>query len=548
MNKSAPPVTKSPASWLERFDEWSNEVGDRLNPILIKETRQSLKSRQFVFTFFSLLTAALAWTIVGSLSRMPQIYTTPSAPTLLLGYYALLAVPMLLVVPLAAYRSLEVEIDDGTLELLSISVLTPWQIVLGKLASSLLQILLYFIVLFPCMAYAYTLRGVDLISIFLMASALLGSGVLLTIIAIFFAPLTHSRTGRTLTLLLTVIILLTAVAVISWLIGFLILNGISFQDGEKFFLITACVTLGCCFGHLLLTAAAAQLTPESENRSSPLRRSLLALSTTLLFISALALFTLDARTTRNTGLAQDVVLYTLTICGWILWTLAGSMLAAESSQLTPRVRRDLPNSILHRSISTWLTPGPVTGVVFVSINALILVSWLGFGLRWLAESSMTEDDYLLVTKRLTWTYEMSSTFAAYLIITVVLVRYLFLFIRRKQNPRIEIGIAALTVIAILMTLLPYSIGLHLNEFRPYPFSAWQASNWAWTLIEIYKGNDPGQIPLIIKSIAFTGFLLTIVRNPQVTRARRTATPQRVQEEMARNERTSEDHENIDPLK
>ena len=318
MNKSAPPVTKSPASWLERFDEWSNEVGDRLNPILIKETRQSLKSRQFVFTFFSLLTAALAWTIVGSLSRMPQIYTTPSAPTLLLGYYALLAVPMLLVVPLAAYRSLEVEIDDGTLELLSISVLTPWQIVLGKLASSLLQILLYFIVLFPCMAYAYTLRGVDLISIFLMASALLGSGVLLTIIAIFFAPLTHSRTGRTLTLLLTVIILLTAVAVISCLIGFLILNGISFQDGEKFFLITACVTLGCCFGHLLLTAAAAQLTPESENRSSPLRRSLLALSTTLLFISALALFTLDARTTRNTGLAQDVVLYTLTICGWIL--------------------------------------------------------------------------------------------------------------------------------------------------------------------------------------------------------------------------------------
>jgi len=144
---------------LERLDLWANQFSDRLNPILIKETRQSLKSRQFIFTFFSLLTAALGWTIVGSLSRMPQIYTTPSAPTLLLGYYAVLAVPMLLVVPLAAYRSLEVEIDDGTLELLSISSLSPWQVVLGKLASSLLQIFLYFIVLLPCMAYAYTLRS-----------------------------------------------------------------------------------------------------------------------------------------------------------------------------------------------------------------------------------------------------------------------------------------------------------------------------------------------------------------------------------------------------
>ncbi len=149
-----------------------------------------------MITFSVLLFAALAWTIVGSLSMMPQIYTTPSAPRMLIGYYLVLALPMLLVVPLAAYRSLEGEIDDGTLELLSITTLTPWQIVLGKLASAMLQMVLYFVALFPCVAYAYTLRGVDLPTTMLMMAALVVAGVLLTIVALFFAPLTRSRTGR----------------------------------------------------------------------------------------------------------------------------------------------------------------------------------------------------------------------------------------------------------------------------------------------------------------------------------------------------------------
>ncbi|MCP4940700.1 MAG: ABC transporter permease, partial [Planctomycetaceae bacterium] len=145
---------------IERVDAWCEKWGDWCNPILVKETRQALKSRQFVITFSLLLFAALSWTIIGTVSLMPGIYDTPSAPRMLLGYYFVLALPMLLVVPLAAYRSLEGEIDDGTLELLSITALSPKQIVLGKLASAMLQMLLYFVVLFPCVSYAYTLRGV----------------------------------------------------------------------------------------------------------------------------------------------------------------------------------------------------------------------------------------------------------------------------------------------------------------------------------------------------------------------------------------------------
>ena len=97
---ASPEATQtSLANWLERLDRWCERGGDSINPILVKETRQSLKSRQFVVTFSLILFAALAWTVAGSLSMMPQIYTSPSAPRMMIGYYAVLALPMMLVVP-----------------------------------------------------------------------------------------------------------------------------------------------------------------------------------------------------------------------------------------------------------------------------------------------------------------------------------------------------------------------------------------------------------------------------------------------------------------
>ena len=44
---------------------WLEGLGDRFNPIVVKEVRQALKSRQFVGTFLLLLLAAWAGSIFG---------------------------------------------------------------------------------------------------------------------------------------------------------------------------------------------------------------------------------------------------------------------------------------------------------------------------------------------------------------------------------------------------------------------------------------------------------------------------------------------------
>ena len=121
---------------LERAGEW-------LNPILVKEVRQALKSRQFVITFALVLLYSWGVSVVGLALVGPQAAYGANGPTMFAWYYAGLAFCLLIVVPYGAFRSLAVEQEERTYELLTITALRPRQIVSGKLASALVQILVY---------------------------------------------------------------------------------------------------------------------------------------------------------------------------------------------------------------------------------------------------------------------------------------------------------------------------------------------------------------------------------------------------------------------
>ncbi len=505
--------------WL---DDACERLGDRINPILVKETRQALKSRQFAVTFSLLLFAALAWTIAGSLSMMPQIYTTPSAPRMLIGYYVVLAIPMLLVVPLAAYRSLEGEIDDGTLELLSITTLSPRQIILGKLASASLQMLLYFVALFPCVAYAYTLRGVDLPSVMILMSVLLVAGLLLTTVALFFAPLAASRTGRIATLLAVLFILIIAEYAVAGLSIGLILGGNPLSTQWLVFLVVATVVMSLNLGYLLTSAAAAQLTPESENRSTVLRIACSLLSASVIGLTAYAVWALDRNCEAIFAMAGALLL--------ILWTLAGSMMAAESSAMTPRIKRELPSSFLARMLLTWLTPGPTTGIVYATINVTVLsLAMLFLG-----------NEYSRRFGNLPFGFRSSGTFTQVLMLTgsyligyLILVRCVMAIVRINNNPRVEIGLAAMVAVSVLGALVPFSIGMHFNDYRPYPYSSWQITNWMWTLSQAVQGTlSSNQVALVTRFVMVEALACVLAAGLHVL-PQRIATPEKVLQELAR---------------
>ncbi|WP_404305780.1 ABC transporter permease [Neorhodopirellula lusitana] len=514
------PVTSSP--WLEKLDIWAEYLGDKLNPILVKETRQALKSRQFVITFSVLLIASFGWTVAGSLSLMPLIYTTPSAPRMLIGYYIVLALPMLIVVPLAAYRSLESEIDDGTLELLSITALSAWQIVLGKLASASLQMMLYLVALFPCVAYAYTLRGVDLPTLALMMSTLIVTALTLTVVALSFAPLARGRTGRISTLLVVLGVLL----LVAYLLSFAIISMITYgnpmsMQWTALLLISASI-LAVSVSHLLLTTTASMLTPESENRSSGIRWAILMLTTLVIAINA---FAIEWMAGENEVLG--VFFPSLLVMG-MLWTLAGSMMAAESDVVTPRIQRELPGNFASRMLLVFFTPGPATGLVFACLGVitLLIASFVAIERMQDIGSVMRPRDFAILRHAIL-------VYCSYLVVFLVLVRWIVAVVRINNHPRVEVGLAALIAIGVLSALVPYSIGLHYNDYRPYSYSAWQVTNWVWTLGTIFDNQLLSGVNEVAIAGLIIGFLIAIAGVGRRALAMRTATPEAVLTEKAK---------------
>ena len=101
--------------------------------------------------------------------------------------------PLLIVVPYAAFRSLAAEREDGTYELLSITTLTARQIVLGKLGSAILQMMVYYSALAPCIAFTYLLRGIDIITIGLFLTYTFLASLLLSIFGLMMATVTQAR-------------------------------------------------------------------------------------------------------------------------------------------------------------------------------------------------------------------------------------------------------------------------------------------------------------------------------------------------------------------
>ena len=65
-------------------------------------------------TFMLVLFCAWIWTLLGVASNSPGIYYLPAGRGFLIGYYLVLAIPALVVVPFMAFRSLAGEQSNGS--------------------------------------------------------------------------------------------------------------------------------------------------------------------------------------------------------------------------------------------------------------------------------------------------------------------------------------------------------------------------------------------------------------------------------------------------
>jgi hypothetical protein len=150
---------------------FTDKLDDLLNPIVVKELRQAVKSRIVISALILFLLVQLSILLLNlSFGDRPtgEAFNLHAGRDIFLILQAiLLGTCMVLIPPYAGVR-LSAERSDTNVDLLFISTLRPRSIIAGKLQASVVLILLIFSACAPFMTFTYLLRGIDIPSIVLV--------------------------------------------------------------------------------------------------------------------------------------------------------------------------------------------------------------------------------------------------------------------------------------------------------------------------------------------------------------------------------------------
>jgi hypothetical protein len=343
-----------------RLDRWV----DRLNPIFVKETRQALKSKQFLIAFLLMLLVSWLISLVAVASAGQELDFGNWGRDLFTCYFVVLAGAILVVVPFTAFRSLVVERDDATYEPLVISTLSPRQIIFGKLQSALLQTFLYYSAIAPFMAFTALLQGFDFAHVLLLLGMGLGASLWASVAALAISAMLKMRGAQTIISLVVLAGLLGAF-ITAWASAFET-QWIIWSDPKVFVVLAIWIVVGVSNIVLLQQIAVANLTFASDNRSSGLR---LIIQAQFLLIWA-CIFGTEWWMGVSRYRAEFVLMGVAS--SLVLWSAAGLFFVNESNHLSRRLIRQLPDNGFLRLLYAPFYPGGSRGLMLVLANLLII--------------------------------------------------------------------------------------------------------------------------------------------------------------------------------
>lgn len=517
-----------PSKNWERIWLW---VSERINPIVVKEVRQSLKSRQFTISFGLTLLAAISWTLFAVSLMVPRIYYVPAGLPLLTGFFCILTLPLMVIIPFSAFRSLAAETEDSTFELLSISALSATQIVYGKMSSAMVQILLYLSALVPCIVLTYLLRGVSLFTILYMLGLTILFSISETALALMLAAVSRSKMVQNLVSVLALAGLLAGFAF--WVGGLIAImsegvDPIASMGPSLYISIVATLTIVATAVSLVLRTAAAAIDFPSENNSTPLRIRLFGFIALVFFWCTLGIVAI-----RESGAAAALATFLFALLMFV-----GSIVCGERGVISPRAQRNLPKTFLGRVFLTFLYPGAGLGYIFIlciytAVAATIICMSFYYGSELRNNQGLEIVCYLYV---------------CYLATYLGVNRLLMLAVPRYIAGRVVGSVAMLSVVLILAHLLPLIAVFYLNDYRNFDYDWHQAFNIFWTISGIMDNStiDVHATTIILTLSAVATFGLNLILCTRDVMLVRVAEPPRVQED-EESETPSEPDTPIDPF-
>ena len=146
-----------------------DELPDRLGPMLVKELRQNLRRGSFVIPFLAVHLLAVGAVVLefrsGAQDRFAEHLGVMNLMLLWTSgpLWAVVAVVVGVVMPLAGLVLMGQELDEGNHELLLLSKLGRWSVVRGKFLTLWSLCLLTLVSLLPYVIVRYQIGGVELV-------------------------------------------------------------------------------------------------------------------------------------------------------------------------------------------------------------------------------------------------------------------------------------------------------------------------------------------------------------------------------------------------
>jgi hypothetical protein len=454
--------------------------GDHCNAILVKEVRQALKSRQFIVTFMLLLLVSWGGSMFGVAYEGDSIEYGVPAQKFFVGFFMVLCVACLIVVPFSTFRSIVEERTENTMELLQITTLAPRQIVWGKLLSSLVQVLVYYSAIAPFIAFTSLLQGFDFVEVGVSLGMLLLVSIFFSMLALTIGAATRQKAAHA---LVSMVILGASLAGMGSFVGMIMDLGmrVDLRDPNTWWFGGFLLTALCSFIYLGQAIAVANLTFEADNRSTGIRLTVFG-QWLAWWICPL----LYGAFHRN-FFSQNGTSALLTVAA-IYIGIAGFVFTSESNAISRRVRRSFPRSTLLRLLSIPFLPGGSRGLCFVLLTLcvppLVVAGWTARRDGWNAVSTFVDINVPWV---------LSLYILIYTNISTLLARSMRKAWRGTRSSHIFV---MTTFVVVFGMIIPY-IPKILQKFPVREFSLFDTLSPALTLDEVGHNRPSTNLAFII---------------------------------------------------
>ncbi len=354
-------------AWLEHASDW-------LSPIVVKEVRQLTSGREFHYSFSISLILGLAVAFFGATAALAADGT--SGRWTFAALMACLALFGLVVVPLSAFNALRTERLEQTLELITLTALSPRRVVIGKLLAQGVKLATLFAGLAPFIAMSFLLGGIDFATILVWMVVLFSWSLWACALSLFASSLFKTRAVSGLVFGAFGMVLFLAVVVfgVPRVLFFAMRSGafggggvaaVGFGGSMSWWML-AMITTFCLASMMnLVLLAENRLSLPTENRVTPLRVGFAAQF--LMMVVWMLSFIGEPATVRSTASVA------LGVLGGLHLALVAMFTVTEDLILPRRVLARMHTWSPVRHMLAILSPGGGRGAVYVIAQMAILL-------------------------------------------------------------------------------------------------------------------------------------------------------------------------------